>query len=68
MAAERYVRPPIVASEPRSRRAGRWRFRLVVGLVLLIRSIVGGGEGNPGVLGPQRIRISTVATVPPPSR
>ena len=56
---EDYVRPPIVAFEPVSPQAARWRFRLVVGLVFLI--VLGGlavllftvllanNEGNPGI-------------------
>ena len=58
--AEDYVRPPLLAHEPRSPRPARWRFRvvflivlagLVVGVVFLIRALVGGtGEGSPGVL------------------
>jgi hypothetical protein len=57
--AERYHRPPLYAGEPRSDRSGVWRFRLVfglilaaiaVGVILLIRALVGGtGEGSPGV-------------------
>jgi len=34
--AEDYVRPPILAVEPPSRRAAVWRFRIVVGLILLV--------------------------------
>lgn len=34
--AEDYVRPPILAVEPPSRRAAVWRFRIVTGLILLI--------------------------------
>jgi hypothetical protein len=55
---EDYVRPPLVAVEPRSDRAGAWRFWFVFGLVLvamvvglffLYRALTGGtGEGNPG--------------------
>ncbi|HEX4655280.1 MAG TPA: hypothetical protein VH274_06030 [Mycobacteriales bacterium] len=55
---EDYVRPPLVAVEPRSDRAAAWRFRLVFGLVLLgivvgvfflYRALTGStGEGNPG--------------------
>ena len=33
--AEDYVRPPILAVEPPSRRAATWRFRVVLGLILL---------------------------------
>ena len=57
--AERYIRPPLVASEPPSPAAARWRFRLVVGLIFLV--LIGGlavllftvlltnNEGNPGI-------------------
>lgn len=56
--AEDYVRPPILAVEPPSRRAAKWRFRavmalilalLAVGVVLAIRWITGGGEGGDTV-------------------
>ena len=57
--AERYVRPPLQAGEPRSRRAAAWRFRLafavvvvaiLVGLFLLYRALTGSpGEGSPSV-------------------
>lgn len=76
---EHYVRPPLVAVEPPSPQAARWRFRLVVGLVflvvlggialLLFTVILGNSEGNPG-LNQQGLRAhtgwgsSTVATVP----
>ena len=60
--AEDYVRPPLVAVEPPSPRAARWRFRVVVGLafllvlgglaVLLFTVILANTEGNPG-LNPQ---------------
>ena len=56
------MRPPLVAVEPVSPAAARWRFRLVVGVVflvvigaialLLFTVILGNGEGNPG-LNPQ---------------
>ena len=55
---ESYVRPPLVAVEPRSDRAAAWRFRIVFGLILaailvgvffLYRALTGNpGEGNPG--------------------
>ena len=79
---EHYVRPPLVAVEPPSPRAARWRFRLVVGLIflvvlgalalLLFTVILGNSEGNPG-LNPQGLSSaqgagsSTVASVPAPS-
>ena len=34
--AEDYVRPPILAAEPPSRRAATWRFRAVMALIVLI--------------------------------
>jgi hypothetical protein len=56
---EAYIRPPLVALEPRSDRAAAWRFRLAFGLVLLAilvgvfflyRALTGSpGEGNPGI-------------------
>jgi hypothetical protein len=59
---EDYVRPPLVAVEPPSPSAARWRFRIVVGLafllvigalaVLLFTVILANNEGNPG-LNPQ---------------
>ena len=78
--AEHYVRPPLIAVEPPSPRAARWRFRIVVGLVFLIvigllalllfTVILSNSEGNPG-LNPQGLGSahglgsSTVASVPP---
>jgi len=78
--AEHYFRPPLIAVEPPSPRAARWRFRLVVGLMflvvlgglalLLFTVILSNSEGNPG-LNPQGLRSyagvgsSTVASVPP---
>ena len=57
--AEDYVRPPLVAFEPASPQAARWRFRLVVGLVfllvlggltvLLFTVLLANNEGNPGI-------------------
>lgn len=64
--AEDYVRPPIVAFEPISPQAARWRFRLVVGLIFLV--VLGGlaillftvllanTEGNPGI-NPQGLAV-----------
>jgi hypothetical protein len=56
---EAYIRPPLVALEPRSDRAAAWRFRvafgfvllaLVVGVFFLYRALTGPtGEGNPGI-------------------
>ena len=60
--AEHYIRPPLVAVEPPSPAAARWRFRVVVGLIfllvlgglalLLFTVILSNSEGNPG-LNPQ---------------
>jgi hypothetical protein len=56
--AEDYVRPPVVALEPRSRRAAIWRFRVYLiiallllgfGIFLVAKAIVGGGEGSPSI-------------------
>jgi hypothetical protein len=56
--AEDYIRPPLVALEPPSRRAARWRFRAVMAVlviilalvaVLVVRLLTGGGEGSPGL-------------------
>ena len=58
---EDYVRPPLVAAEPPSPRAQRWRYRLAVGLlmglavvllawVFLRYSGITGGE-DPGLIG-----------------
>jgi len=57
--AERYVRPPLHATEPSSRRAAIWRFRLgfavvvlaiLVGIFFLYRWLTGSpGEGSPSV-------------------
>jgi hypothetical protein len=60
--AERYVRPPLLATEPPSRRAAAWRFRLafavvvlaiLVGLLFLYRALTDSpGEGSPSVAPP----------------
>ena len=74
--AEHYVRPPLVAAEPPSPGAARWRFRIVVGLVflavlgllalLLFTVILSNSEGNPGLNQQgQGAGSSTVASVPP---
>lgn len=57
--AEHYVRPPLHATEPSSRLAARWRFRVAFGIVvlailaglfLLYRELTGSpGEGSPSV-------------------
>jgi hypothetical protein len=57
--AEDYIAPPLVAFEPPSPRAARWRFRVVLGLIflvvlgglalLLFTVILSNGEGNPGL-------------------
>ena len=65
--AEDYVRPPILAVEPPSRRAAVWRFRIVLGLILLalaagvvlvIRAITSSND-NGGAVG---ARLTTVTT------
>ena len=60
--AEHYIKPLLIAVEPPSPRAARWRFRIVLSLVFLV--VIGGlavllftvflsnNEGNPG-LNPQ---------------
>jgi hypothetical protein len=60
--AEDYITPPLVAVEPTSPRAARWRFRIVLSLaflvvigglaLLLFTVILSNSEGNPG-LNPQ---------------
>ena len=58
---EQYVRPPLVAAEPPSAFVRRWRYRLVVGLLMLVAVLalvwvflrysgVTGGE-DPGLIG-----------------
>ncbi|MDQ1696560.1 MAG: hypothetical protein QOJ03_1913 [Frankiaceae bacterium] len=69
-ASEDYVRPPLIAAEPRSPRPGRWWFRIVFGLVLLalvaalvllVRWLTGGnGEGSPGVNNATSARIQLI--------
>ncbi len=68
--AEDYVRPPILAIEPPSRRAAVWRFRAVMalvvvivaaGVVLAIRAITGGGEGGATV-GGLAVPVATAAS------
>jgi hypothetical protein len=70
--AEDYVRPPLLAVEPPSRRAAKWRFGLGLGLILLvlaagivfgIRAIMGGGEGGASV-GALNAAAVTVLTAP----
>ncbi|MGN6472479.1 MAG: hypothetical protein ACTHK4_02370 [Mycobacteriales bacterium] len=60
MSSEDYVRPPIVALEVRSQRAAIWRFRIIIGAVLLLlvvaivlaaRAIVHNGDGSGTVGG-----------------
>jgi hypothetical protein len=64
-ADENYVRPPIVAQEAPNPRVGVWRYRITlfvllaiiaVGIFLIVKSIVGSGEGNPDVSGTLRQR------------
>jgi hypothetical protein len=69
--AEDYVRPPLVAFEPASPSAARWRFRLVVGAIfvlvlgglalLLFTVLLANSEGNPGV-NPQGLGLAHAAT------
>jgi hypothetical protein len=70
-AEENYVRPPIVALEAPDPRAGVWRYRITLfvllaiiaaGIFLIAKSVVGGGEGNPDVSGtlPQHHGITVV--------
>jgi hypothetical protein len=57
--AEDYVRPPLLAEEPRSAHPPQWGFRfffalvllaMIVGVFFLIRWLAAGtGEGSPGV-------------------
>lgn len=37
---EQYVRPPLVAAEPPSRRLAAWRYRVVAVLVLLLALVL----------------------------
>ncbi len=37
--AERYVRPPLLAVEPKSPQLALWRFRLLAGLLLALLTI-----------------------------
>jgi hypothetical protein len=63
--AEHYIRPPLVAREPPSPAAARWRFRIVVGIVfialigglavLLFTVLLANNEGNPGINSPQGV-------------
>lgn len=57
---ERYIRPPLVAPEPRSERVAVWRFRALLLLALVALAVVclvlvlqlsPGGEGAPGIGG-----------------
>lgn len=70
--AEDYVRPPILAVEPRSRRAAVWRFRIVLGLILLalaagivlvIRAITSSNDngGAVGIARPTTVTTGQVA-------
>lgn len=61
--SEDYIRPPIVAVELRSQRVAIWRFRLIIGAVLLLlivaivlaaRAIVHNGDGSGAVGGALR--------------
>lgn len=37
---EQYVRPPLLAAEPMSARAARWRFRVLAGVLLALLTVV----------------------------
>ena len=37
--AEQYVRPPLLAAEPVSARAARWRFRVLAGVLLALLTV-----------------------------
>jgi len=74
---EDYVRPPLVAVEPPSRRAARWRVRAVMAVlvlalaavaVLVVHLLTGGGEGSPGFGTPQgaaRVSPAPAPAAPP---
>jgi hypothetical protein len=58
---EDYVRPPIVAFEPPDPRLVKWRFRIIVLLLLaavavamifIARAIIHSGEGSPTAASP----------------
>lgn len=38
--AEQYVRPPLLAAEPKSARSARWRYRLLAGLFLVLLTVL----------------------------
>ncbi len=68
--SEDYIRPPIVALEPRSERAAVWRFRillvailllLIVAIVVATRAIVHNNDGT-GTVGGALRHASTLAT------
>ncbi|HVS67511.1 MAG TPA: hypothetical protein VHE56_03080 [Mycobacteriales bacterium] len=65
MASEDYVRPPIVAIEARSQWVAVWRFRIILGTLLLglivlialaAHHIVHSGDGS-GAVGMQQARL-----------
>jgi hypothetical protein len=70
--AEDYIRPPLVATEPPSPAAARWRFRITLGAVflvliallvlLLFTVLLANNEGNPG-LNPQGLPPAAYAAV-----
>lgn len=72
--AERYVRPPLIASEAPSTRLAVWRYRLVailllaglvVAVVLLLIKVLGIGNEDPGFGGASRvIRPVTQTAIP----
>jgi hypothetical protein len=69
---EDYVRPPIVALEPASRRVRVWRFRaLLLGLLailaviifLVARAIIDSGEGNAQAAPPPRSNVTSPSVI-----
>jgi len=80
--AEDYVRPPILAVEPPSRRAAAWRFRavmalivviLVAAIVFVIRSLTasndnGGTIGAPAPAPASALSALSAVSAAPPGR
>jgi hypothetical protein len=70
VSSEDYVRPPIVALEARSQQAAIWRFRIIMGLMLLAlvgliawvaHIIIASGEETGGTVGGLR-HLHVIAT------
>jgi hypothetical protein len=66
---EDYVRPPIVAIEPPDPRVVKWRFRIVVfvllagvaiAVILIARALVASGEDSPTAVRPTAAVVTTV--------